>query len=131
MATKIAAAREQIAKSDKASDDYADFVDAIYGDEPRHQLCGHPSLIQGEGMELHCELASNGHYCGHGDWSNLDDVLPQMTQSAGRWKLLLQVDSDEELGFAWGDGGTVYFWAPREASGTLDVERAWVAMQCY
>lgn len=120
---------EALGLSDEELDEYESFIDGIYGDTPRHQLCGNPSTIQGEGMALLCQLASSGHYCG-GDWSHLSDVMPRMEEEAKRWRLLLQVDTDDELGFVWGDAGMVYFWAPEDLHGRLQIGAAWVAMQC-
>jgi hypothetical protein len=39
---------------------------------PAHHLGGYPDPIQGEDMELDCQLASNGLYCG--DESGYNDV---------------------------------------------------------
>ncbi len=120
---------EALGLSDEELDEYESFTDAVYGGKPRHQLCGNPSTIQGEGMELICQLASSGYFCGS-DWSHLGEVMPQMEDAAKRWQLVLQIDSDEELGFDWGDAGTVYFWAPADSQNKLQIHAAWVAMQC-
>lgn len=121
---------EALGLSDEEFDEYESFTDALYCGKPRHQLCGNPSTIQGEGMELICQLASSGYFCGS-DWSHLGEVMPQMQDAAKRWHLVLQIDSDEELEFDWGDAGTVYFWAPADSQGKLQIHAAWVAMQCF
>ena len=103
---------------------------AVYGDRPRHQIAGFPDPVQGDEMELECQLVSNGLYCG--DTSGyLSSRASELRDGAKDWRLLLQLDSDEELGVMWGDAGTLYFWI-REAdarSGRFD--QAWVVLQCY
>ncbi len=60
-------------------------------------------------MKLECQLASNGLYCGDGDAYG----SPQgraLADGAEDWRLLLQIDSDEDgPGWMWGDLGRIYF----------------------
>ena len=37
---------------------------------------------------------------------------PEAAQLVGKWRLLLQLDSDDDAGMMWGDEGTLYFWVP-------------------
>ena len=52
--------------SEKEADLYCDLVDGVFRGEPQHQIAGFPSPIQGDEMELECQLVSNGLYCGDG-----------------------------------------------------------------
>jgi hypothetical protein len=114
---------------------YASWVRFTWGDEPRHQTGGWPVVVQ-RAVWRDCALAAAGH--------SLDAVAPatagpapievdfeswSMPAAAGDWRLLLQLDSDDRLGWRWGEPGCVYFSA-RAAdvrSGALD--RSWLILQ--
>lgn len=70
-------------------EDYWDHFEepAMENREPHHRLGGYPMLVQ----------------CG--------DL------GAGRknWDYLLQIDTDYEVGWMWGDAGRLFFWSPRES----------------
>ncbi|MCR8632194.1 YwqG family protein [Paenibacillus radicis (ex Xue et al. 2023)] len=34
----------------------------------------------------------------------------ELEKGVSDWKLLLQIDSEEEIGMMWGDAGRIYFW---------------------
>jgi hypothetical protein len=42
---------------------WLDFIDEQYGDEPRHQIGGFPTLVQNDDMEEECHLVSDGVKC--------------------------------------------------------------------
>ena len=46
------------------------------------------------------------------------------------WRLLLQVDTDEQLGLMWGDCGLIYFWIREQDAAARRFDRAWVILQC-
>lgn len=72
---------------------------------PEHRVGGHASAIQTSDMELECErmlAALEGR--------EPADLRPRDTD----WRLLLQVDTDDDLKTRWGDGGRLYYWI-REA----------------
>jgi uncharacterized protein YwqG len=95
-----------------------------------HRLLGHPQLIQGA-MELECQLASNGVYCGRPDGYQSDQAK-QLQSGATDWRLLLQVDTDEEgPGWMWGDVGRIYFWIKRQDLSSLRFDDVWLILQCY
>jgi uncharacterized protein YwqG len=45
------------------------------------------------------------------------------------WRLLLQVDSDEN-GMTWGDLGRIYFGLPRQALAAWDFSQTLAELQC-
>ncbi|WP_281886607.1 YwqG family protein [Paenibacillus sp. YYML68] len=93
-----------------------------------HKLLGHPDNIQGD-MQLECQLVSNGLYCG--DSSGYGD--PRRTwleHGAASWRLLLQVDSEDEIGMMWGDAGRLYFWIREEDLRERNFDNVWVILQC-
>ncbi|HVA45568.1 MAG TPA: YwqG family protein [Pirellulales bacterium] len=98
-------------------------------DEPVHRFGGYPQEIQGS-MELECQLVSNGIYCGNPDGYK-DPRADALANGADDWRLLLQVDTDDRLGWEWGDAGRVYFWARQNEIEAGNFERAWSITQCY
>jgi uncharacterized protein YwqG len=113
------------------ADRYREFLDAI-GEEEReataHRVLGHASAIQGD-MQLECQLVSNGLYCG--DASGYTDPRARTLEAgAGRWQLLMQVDTDDGAGMMWGDCGRLYFWITEEALARRAFDEAWMILQC-
>lgn len=47
------------------------------------------------------------------------------------WMLLLQLDSDEELGAMWGDLGRLYFWIRREDFAAGNFDDVWCFLQSH
>ena len=94
------------------------------------QLLGHPDQIQGD-MQLEAPARHQ-----RARLRRLDGVRGSARAGArarpAEWRLLLQVDTDEDaLGLMWGDVGRVYFWI-REAdlrAGRLDA--VWQILQCH
>jgi uncharacterized protein YwqG len=59
------------------------------------------------------------------DWDELDDAT-----RAADWCLLLQLGSDPDHGWCWGDGGGLYFWIRAEDLSAARFDRVWAVMQC-
>jgi hypothetical protein len=45
------------------------------------------------------------------------------------WSLLLELDSDDETGWAWGDVGTLYFWVGKEDARQKDFSQVWMTLE--
>jgi len=102
--------------------------DRLTGELPAHRVLGHPDLIQSE-MRLECELVSRGIYLG-GDRG--EPVVPPDAERAAReWRLLLQVDSDGDVGTEWGDVGRIYFWIRAQDLEARDFSRVHLSLQCF
>jgi uncharacterized protein YwqG len=94
-----------------------------------HRLLGHPQLIQNP-MELECQLASHGVYCGGASHSQQPEVA-SLEAGAMDWRLLLQIDTDEDgPGWMWGDVGRIYFWIKRQDLQKLRFDDVWLVFQC-
>jgi uncharacterized protein YwqG len=109
--------------TEKEADLLGDFLEGQHG--PRHQIGGFPFPIQDDQMEQECQLASNGVYCHN------DPRAEQLREGAKEWRLLLQMDSDDEVDVMWGDGGMLYFWVREEDAKNKRFDRTWVTWQCY
>jgi uncharacterized protein YwqG len=95
---------------------------------PEHQLFGHSNNIQGP-MRLECQLAFNGVYAG--GTSRFDDRVGDLEPGAEDWRLLLQVDTDEDgPGWMWGDCGRIYFWIRKQDLARHDFSKCWLVLQC-
>ena len=115
---------------DIASDGVEDLQDrlAAPGAGPaRHRMFGFADEIQGE-MRLECESVTNriGRKPGAAG-----EGRHELKRNAELWQLLLQVDSDEQLGTEWGDVGTIYYWIRRDALEARAFDRTWLVLQCY
>ena len=117
--------------TEKEWDQYVKLPGAGCGEgQTIHRLLGHPQQIQGD-MQLECQCAFHGLYMGDGSGYN-DPRRPELEKGAADWRLLLQIDSDEDnLGVMWGDVGRVYFWIRNEDLKKRDFSNVWLVLQCY
>jgi len=115
--------------SDNEIDEYLEMADQRFGGLPKHQLLGLPSPVQGDSMELECQLASNGVNCG-GPEGYASARAKELEAGAKDWRLLFQMDSDDELGVMWGDAGMLYFWIEEAAARRADFSNVWLVLQC-
>jgi uncharacterized protein YwqG len=112
--------------SDEEDDCYSDLLYDLVGDS--HQLPGHPQEIQGQ-MQLECQLASHGLYCGDATGYK-DPRASDLAPGAADWRLLLQIDSDDDPGWMWGDWGRLYYWIRRQDLAARHFEGTWMILQC-
>ena len=100
-----------------------DWMDENQEDGDGSQLLGHARVVQ-NGMELQCEAVTQGAYLGGSEGWLRDASL------ARPWRLLLQLDTCEELGMFWGDMGLLYFWIRQEDLQARRFDKTWVILQC-
>ncbi len=99
-------------------------------ESPQHQLLGWPAPLQSAEMGGECQLAANGINCGE----EVDEENPEVKAlrvGAKDWKLLLQLDSDNDAGLSWGDAGRLYFWIRETDLSARRFDRCWAILQCY
>lgn len=84
---------------------------------PVHRMLGHPDAIQA-GVEYNWQA----------DYARVVSSVGAPT-NARDWRLLLQVDSEDEP-MVWGDVGRIYFGIPREALARRDFTRTCLVLQC-
>lgn len=115
--------------TDEEGDLYCDLNDTDSDGEPIHRVGGFPSPVQGNHMELESQLASNGIYVG--DSKGYESKKAKAIEDGAKdWKLLLQLDSDDDLDLMWGDCGMLYFWVQQEKSKKNQFENCWLILQC-
>jgi uncharacterized protein YwqG len=96
--------------SDTELHDYCDALKTLRTPDsaPIHKILGWPDTIQND-MEAQC-----GELAGRKDW-----------------RLLLQLDSEEDARIAWGDAGRLYCWIRNRDLKAKCFDRCWVLLQCY
>jgi uncharacterized protein YwqG len=111
-------------------DEFWEYFDSVRPERyPLHQVGGFPFAIQGDGMELECQLASNGLYVGQPDGYNSEQAK-QLEGGAADWKLVLQLDTDDDANMMWGDVGRLYFWVRHDEGAKGDFSNVWMILQC-
>lgn len=116
--------------TEEEQDAYTELCERLMGEEQMiNKLLGYPDQIQGD-MQLECQLVSNGLYCG--DSSGYESPKrAELEKYAKDWRLLLQIDSDENVQMMWGDAGRLYFWIKEEDLRLKEFDKTWMVLQCY
>jgi uncharacterized protein YwqG len=114
--------------SDDDRDEYFELNNDSFGDLPQHQVGGFPNPIQNDDMERDCHLIAAGIDCDA--QVPRDQRAMQLAEGVKNWRLLLQLDSDDQLGLSWGDFGKIYFWVEEAAAREGDCSNAWLILQC-
>lgn len=111
-------------------DEWFRYAELVEEDDsgPTHRLLGHPDPIQGD-MQLECQLVTNGLYCGDGS-AYQDPRTDALRPGAVDWRLLLQIDSDDDADMMWGDVGRLYYWLTTDALARRDWTSSWMILQC-
>lgn len=93
----------------------------------RHQLGGYARFIQ-HPVEQEVVQAAYGVYSRSGGFDR--QRWEQVKDEASRWRLLLQIDSDDSLDLMFGDVGTVYWAAPAQDIAAHDFTATRFNFQC-
>lgn len=86
-----------------------------------NRLLGHPDYIQDD-MHTQVYAAANAL-----DPHKLTETDQQ--KSMTDWRLLLQLDSDDNVGMRWENNGLLYYWIESTALRERHFEKAWVVLQ--
>lgn len=114
---------------DRDGEAYGELRDKVFGGQIRHQVLGYPSPVQNADMEEECQFAANGINVGTAEGYK-DPRVPALKAGAAEWKLLLQLDTDDDTGWMWGDVGTLYFWVRESDARAGDFSKVWMVFQC-
>lgn len=96
----------------------------LHRDERQHRVGGYPSEIQDERMSITAELLARG--------LSLNGPLPpDIEEAAHEWRLLLQVDSDPQLGMNFGDAGRLYVFIKEKDARAGDFSKTVSNWQTY
>ncbi len=99
---------------------------------PRYRMLGFPDRKKvNTDMVSICRIAAN--YIDHNPFGFDDGYLPpkQLNTEKEEWILLLQIDSDLEVGMAWGgeEMGRIYFWIRKQDLLQRNFDRCWVILE--
>lgn len=80
-----------------------------------HQIGGYPCPVQSDSME-----------------AQRHDIARRLGQPSDMadWRLLLQLDTDDDAGMMWGDVGSLYFWVREQDARAGDFSKIWMILQC-
>ncbi len=93
-----------------------------------HRLLGYPDERRGA-MQLACELLAEGIELGE-DAPTMHPRAAALKRRARRWRLLLELTLDDELGWDWGAGRErLYVWIDAEDLAARDFSRVWAIAQ--
>jgi uncharacterized protein YwqG len=106
---------------------YSELRFSAFNGERLHQVLGEPTPVHDE-MEDECEAALNAVERGA---SGTVEGPPNLSgkESSADWKLLLQLDSDNDTGWIWCDAGLLYFWVREADARRGDFSKVWMILQ--
>lgn len=100
-----------------SSDALAEVLEDLAPLAPMHQIGGYPCPVQNDSMEAECQ--------------DIAKRLGQRDGDVSDWRLLLQLDTDDDAGMMWGDVGSLYFWIREQDARAGDFSRVWTILQCH
>lgn len=100
-------------------DEDSELLPNYEGVEPQHALGGWPAPVQGSPFY---EIPPD---------EGKADSIEAKTKLASAWRLILQIDSDEDhLGYMWGDVGMLYIGVRETDLRANDLSKPWLELQC-
>ena len=102
------------------------YVDISSSGQYISKLFGHSINVQGP-MEYQCEMVDRGL-----SWSDVTEAEEGSIETASeKWKLLFQLDSEDEAKMMWGDVGRLYFWIKEDDLKNRQYDKTWMIFQCH
>ena len=125
---------KKLSVSEDDKDTYIEFDELVEGQSnmgwpttPAHKVGGWANNVQGP-MEEECALVTSGIYCG-GPEEFSSPEAKRILEEPNEWVLLLQIDSDDNIGMMWGDGGMLYLWIKKSDLQNNNFNNTWLILQ--
>lgn len=93
-----------------------------------HQIGGWPALQQGP-IWRECDLVSQGYPLGTSEQCRVAEQA-DVPDTQADWRLLLQVESDDDAGWMWGDLGALFFTVRSSEPAARKFDHGWMILQC-
>jgi uncharacterized protein YwqG len=90
-----------------------------------HQVGGTAFSIQ-DPVEAECVKFTE-----HSPNPHMHALTSEHLAHASEWQLVLQIDSDIDVGMEWGDVGRLYVCARKQDLAARRFDRCWTVLQCY
>lgn len=126
---------EMVKISEEDRDKYCDFHDAVINAQSKalgggmmHKFGGWANHTQNP-MEEQCALVTGGVDCGGPTYTD-QALVRQLLDAPNDWTLLLQIDSDPDIGLMWGDAGRLYLWIKTSDLQQRKFDNTWLILQC-
>jgi uncharacterized protein YwqG len=120
---------QALALTEPELEEYSRICEVAFGGKPTHQVSGFPTPVQSDSMELECQLASHGVYCGDAKGYESKEAAA-LEGGVADWRLLFQIAADDDFGAMWGDAGNIYFWVQETDARAVRFEDVWLVLQC-
>ena len=91
------------------------------------QIGGHPYVVQNS-MEDECEEFASKSISDAEEFKSKSKEEKSVIMK--KWRLLLQLSSNEETEMMWGDLGYIYFWINEDDLRRRDFSNVWLILQC-
>ncbi|MFK8012961.1 MAG: YwqG family protein [Marinicellaceae bacterium] len=118
-------AYDQLTLSKTERDNYNEVLNLLSVENHDNQLMGYPELIQSTPPELFSASVLSGRPAFSFPEPNSNEQLT-LQEKACEWTLLLQLSSDNNADFLWGDGGHLYFYGNRIEMAKGNFEETWL-----
>ena len=105
-------------------DNYNKLLEKVNLDEDSDEmwdslLMGYPQILQMNPPEIFCELANH-------DLDPYQQETKKQLNDSSKWAMIIQLTSDSNIDYLWGDGGYFYFYGNRKKIAKGDFSETWV-----
>ncbi len=95
-------------------DRYNEVLNVLHEEVAENQLSGYPNIIQSGSIEMECVLNASGENSDNSKSNHSNEHQNKLLDQSQDWGLLLQLTSDDNVGFGWGEAGHLYFYGKKE-----------------
>lgn len=101
---------------------HIDFLDSLHSEEDDlSRLWGYPDVVNRD-LRIVSSIVSKGNELSSDSYAIAEAESKEETRN---WVMLLQIDSDEDMGLMFGDMGKITYYIERDKLAKLDFSNAW------